>query len=63
MNSFAGFLPAENPQISIIVVLDEPVSAPLSSVSVAPMFQKIAEQTMLYLNQTKLFAQAKTQMN
>lgn len=63
VNSFAGFLPAENPQISIIVVLDEPVSAPLSSVSVAPMFQKIAEQTMRYLNQTKLIAQAKTQMN
>ena len=63
VNSFAGFLPAENPQISIIVVLDEPANAPLSSVSVAPMFREIAEQTMRYLNQTKLFAQANIRMN
>ena len=63
VNSFAGFLPAKNPQISIIVVLDEPANAPLSSASVAPMFQDIAEQTMRYLNQTELFAQAKIRMN
>ena len=63
VNSFAGFLPAENPQISIIIVLDEPANAPLSSTSVAPMFQDIAEQTMRYLNQTELFAQAKIRMN
>ena len=63
VTSFAGFLPAENPKISIIVVLDEPANAPLSSVSVAPMFREIAEQTMRYLNQTKLFAQANIRMN
>ena len=47
--SFAGFLPAEAPLISIIVVIDEPQGAPLSTQVAAPVFQQIANQTVRYL--------------
>ena len=55
--TFAGFLPAEEPLLSIIVVVDEPANAPLSSRVAAPMFQKIATEAMRYLSQQDLFAQ------
>ena len=57
VTTFAGFLPAEDPKISIIVVVDEPAGGALSSRVTAPIFRKIAHQTMSYLNQTDLFAQ------
>ncbi len=47
--TFAGFLPAEEPLLSIIVVVDEPAAAPLSSQVTAPIFQKIASESMRYL--------------
>ena len=53
--SFMGFLPAENPMISIIVMLDEPTGARFSGRIVGPTFQKIATQTMQYLKQTEFF--------
>ena len=56
INTFAGFLPAEEPLISIVVVVDEPAGAPLSSHVTAPIFQKIADQVMRYLSQKNLFA-------
>ena len=49
--SFAGFLPADAPLISIIVVIDEPFGAPLSTEVTAPMFQEIAGQAMSYMSQ------------
>ena len=55
--TFAGFLPAEDALLSIIVVVDEPVGAPLSSHVTAPMFQKIASEAMWYLSQKNLFVQ------
>ena len=53
--SFMGFLPAENPMVSIIVMLDEPTGARFSGRIVGPAFQKIATQTMQYLKQTEFF--------
>ena len=53
--TFAGFLPAEDALLSIIVVVDEPAGAPLSSHVTAPIFQKIANQAMRYLSQKNLF--------
>ncbi len=53
--SFMGFLPADNPQISILVMLDEPTGARFSGQIAAPLFQKVAEQTMRYLKQTDFF--------
>jgi cell division protein FtsI/penicillin-binding protein 2 len=50
-------LPAEKPQISIIVVVDESAGTPLSGDVAAPIFQRIAEGTIHYLNRQNLFAQ------
>ena len=58
--SFAGFLPAEDPLISIIVVVDEPAGDPLSSRVTAPIFREIADQVMRYLTHKDLFAQRTT---
>jgi len=55
--TFAGFLPAEDALLSIIVVVDEPVGAPLSSRVTAPIFQKIASEAMRYLSQKNIFVQ------
>ena len=55
--TFAGFLPADEPLLSIIVVVDEPADDPFSSHVTAPMFQKIASEAMRYLSQKDLFAQ------
>ena len=54
--SFMGFLPAENPVISIIVMLDEPTGARFSGQIAGPLFQKVATQTIQYLKQTEFFA-------
>lgn len=53
--SFMGFLPADNPMVSIIVMLDEPTGERFSGRIVGPTFQRIATQTMQYLKQTEFF--------
>ena len=60
VTTFAGFLPAEDALLSIIVVVDEPAAAPLSSRVTAPIFQKIASEAMWYLSQKNLFVQKST---
>jgi cell division protein FtsI (penicillin-binding protein 3) len=48
--SFVGFLPVENPVISIIVVADEPQQGGYYGGTVCgPYFQEIADQTVRYL--------------
>lgn len=47
--SFAGFLPVENPAISIIVVADDPQGAYYGGTVCAPAFHTIADQTVRYL--------------
>jgi cell division protein FtsI (penicillin-binding protein 3) len=54
--SFMGFLPAENPMISMIVMLDEPKGARFSGQMAGPLFQKVATQTVQYLKQTEFFS-------
>ena len=54
--SFMGFLPAENPMISIIVMLDEPKGARFSGQIAGPLFQKVATQSIQYLKQTEFFS-------
>ena len=50
MASFVGFLPVENPAISIIVVADEPAQGGYYGGTVcAPYFREIADQTVRYL--------------
>lgn len=59
--SFMGFLPADNPMVSIIVMLDEPTGARFSGRIVGPTFQKIATQTIQYLKQTEFFGPTQAQ--
>lgn len=46
MASFAGFLPAQDPEISIIVVADSPQPRHTGGAVAAPAFKKIAEQVL-----------------
>jgi cell division protein FtsI (penicillin-binding protein 3) len=48
--SFAGFAPATNPAISMIVMLDEPVGAHHGGEVGAPVFKRIADQVLRYLS-------------
>ncbi|AKL97674.1 peptidoglycan D,D-transpeptidase FtsI family protein [Endomicrobium proavitum] len=49
--SFCGFVPAENPQITVLVVIDSPKGSDYYAASVAaPVFAKIAQRTAEYLN-------------
>ena len=48
--SFVGFTPSENPAIAILVVIDEPKGNHYGGVVAAPVFKKIAQQTLNYLN-------------
>ncbi|MEW5900243.1 MAG: penicillin-binding protein 2 [Acidobacteriota bacterium] len=54
--SFVGFVPAENPLLSIVVVLDEPKSGLHYGGQVAaPVFREIARRVLLYLRQSPEF--------
>ena len=48
--SFAGFAPASNPVISIIVVIDEPMGAHHGGDIAAPVFKRAAEQILRYMS-------------
>lgn len=49
--SFAGFSPHNDPKITVIVVIDEPGKKPYyGGLWAAPIFSKIVEQTLHYLN-------------
>lgn len=51
ISSFAGFIPVENPQLAIIVVLDEPKGAARTGGYVAgPAFSEIASHAVRYLD-------------
>jgi cell division protein FtsI (penicillin-binding protein 3) len=47
--SFVGFLPAEDPQLTILVVIDEPRTDQWGATVAAPVFQRIAEQAIHHL--------------
>lgn len=48
--SFAGFVPADRPELSIIVVVDDPTGRSRTGGGVAaPAFREIAEQSLRYL--------------
>jgi cell division protein FtsI/penicillin-binding protein 2 len=48
--SFVGFLPADNPKLSILVTLKEPTSSPWGSETAAPLFFSLAREYISYLN-------------
>ncbi len=47
--TFAGFLPADNPQLSILIKLDRPTSGNWASQVAAPVFQRLAERLVVLL--------------
>jgi cell division protein FtsI (penicillin-binding protein 3) len=48
--SFIGFIPADDPRLTILVVIDEPRTSPYGGVVAAPAFKAIAQQSLCYLN-------------
>jgi cell division protein FtsI (penicillin-binding protein 3) len=48
--SFAGFAPATNPAISMIVMIDEPVGLHHGGDVAAPVFKRVAEQVLRYMS-------------
>ncbi len=47
--SFAGYVPAEDPRLTIVVIIDEPQGDAWGGVVAAPVFRRIAEQALPYL--------------
>lgn len=52
LSSFVGFVPADEPVISILVVLNEPRPQYFGGTVAAPVFRKIATETLRYLEMT-----------
>lgn len=50
VSSFIGFVPADNPKIVLIVVIYEPKGAIYGGTVAAPVFKKIIEHTLAYLD-------------
>ena len=50
VGSFVGFAPVSNPQVVIIVVIDEPAGAYHGGDVAAPVFREVAEQVLPTLN-------------
>lgn len=49
VSSFVGFVPADNPRIALIVVVYEPEGTRYGGVVAAPVFKRIIEHTLTYL--------------
>jgi len=47
--SFVGFVPADNPRVVILVLLDEPQGKDFGGLTAAPIFSNIASQSLRYL--------------
>ncbi|MFH1784274.1 MAG: penicillin-binding transpeptidase domain-containing protein [bacterium] len=50
VSSFVGYLPADNPRVTILVIVDEPQEIHWGSAVCAPAFASIAKEIMRYLN-------------
>lgn len=50
VSSFIGFVPAEQPALVVSVIVDEPEGKGYGGVVAAPVFARIAEQSLNYLN-------------
>ncbi|MGH7261454.1 MAG: peptidoglycan D,D-transpeptidase FtsI family protein [Nitrospiraceae bacterium] len=47
--SFVGYVPAEDPRLTIVAIIDEPHGDAWGGVVAAPVFRRIAEQALPYL--------------
>lgn len=50
VSSFVGFAPAEKPKITVLVVIDEPKKQRYGGIVAAPVFRKIAQKTLDYID-------------
>jgi cell division protein FtsI (penicillin-binding protein 3) len=50
ISSFIGFFPADNPQVCISIVMDEPKEGYYGGKVCGPVFKEIAERCASYLN-------------
>ena len=48
--SFAGYLPADDPQVLVLVIIDRPTTSRWGNTTAAPTFKRIAEQLVVILN-------------
>jgi len=48
--SFVGFVPADDPKLVILVLIDEPRKCGYGGVVAAPVFKRIAQETLHYLS-------------
>ncbi|MCP9438509.1 MAG: penicillin-binding protein 2 [Nitrospira sp.] len=48
VSSFVGYVPAENPKLAMIVVLDEPSGEAWGGTVAAPVFRRVGEQVLKY---------------
>jgi cell division protein FtsI (penicillin-binding protein 3) len=48
--SFVGFTPADKPRLAIVVIIDEPQGKYYGGTVAAPVFRRIARETLNYLN-------------
>lgn len=49
VGSFVGFVPADNPRLAMIVVIDEPQGESWGGTVAAPVFRRVGEQVLNYL--------------
>jgi cell division protein FtsI (penicillin-binding protein 3) len=50
VSSFVGFVPANNPLLALIVVVYEPEGSSYGGTVAAPVFRRIIEHTLTYLD-------------
>lgn len=50
VSSFGGYFPAENPRVTMFIVIDEPKGIFYGGDVAAPLFKSIAEKLVIYLN-------------
>jgi cell division protein FtsI (penicillin-binding protein 3) len=59
IGSFVGFVPADQPRLTIAVIIDEPQGVKYGGVIAAPAFRAIAQNTLAYLKVMPTVASAR----
>lgn len=62
ISSFVAFAPADDPQIAMLIMLDEPNVYPLTGgITVAPVIRRVMEEVLPYLNVEPVYTEAELQ--
>jgi cell division protein FtsI (penicillin-binding protein 3) len=54
--SFVGYVPAENPRLAILVLIDEPQRSAWGGSVAAPVFRNVAQEVLPYLEIPPVYA-------